>query len=44
MYAAVASASISTTGGSVIGMTNPLNWSPVSGDDAAVIEFYFRQQ
>lgn len=42
MYAAVASVSISTTGGSLIGMTNPLTLLfPVSGDDPALIVFYF---
>src|SRR5262249_54437048 len=39
MYAAVASVSISTTGGSVMGMMKPL--APVSGDDQALIEFDF---
>src|SRR4051812_43571095 len=43
MYAAVASVSISTTGGSVIGMTNPLTLLfPIPGDDPALILFYFR--
>ena len=42
MYAAVASVSISTTGGSVIGITKPLTpLFPVSGDDPAFISFYF---
>src|SRR6267143_282436 len=42
MYAAVASVSISTTGGCVIGITKPLlPLFPVSGDDPALISFYF---
>src|SRR5207253_3735770 len=35
-----ASVSISTTGGCVIGITKPLRFFPVSGDDPAVIGFY----
>jgi hypothetical protein len=40
MYAAVASVSISTMGGCVIGITKPLDpLFPVSGDDPAFIAF-----
>jgi hypothetical protein len=42
MYAAVASVSISITGGSVIGITKPLSpLFPIPGDDPALISFYF---
>src|SRR5712691_6049675 len=42
MYAAVASVSISTTGGSVVGITKPLMpLFPVPGDDPAFIAFDF---
>src|SRR2546423_2085867 len=42
MYAAVASVSISTTGGSVIGITNPLTLLfPITGDDPAFMLSYF---